>query len=234
MPNMNQTRMIMVEGPNGAGKTTLVRALAEPLRACGLRVDTLAFPTPALRTTLSERPDMPQDERTALFLADMQEHLPAALEAQPDVLLMDRGWLSTMVYDALARGLRARQRWRDNNTANHPGWRAVFHFVCDLQWRLFGTQPNDHDPMGVCAVIVPPVSVLVSQLQARFGDCWAGAEFGFTGKGADGRGRKRLAAESFAYRYCSRTTFGFRPRIYASPELAMRGLLRHGLRNRRA
>lgn len=31
-----------------------------------------------------------------------------------------------------------------------------------------------------------------------------------------------------------KTTFGFRPRIYASPELAMRGLLRHGLRNRRA
>ena len=118
---------VTFEGVDGAGKSTLIAALAERLRANGVRVLVTREPGDgefgiAVRELLLDRHICPEAE-LFLFLADRSEHVRntvvPALE-RGETVLCDRYGDSTVVYQGFARGfdieqLKELNRFATNN-----------------------------------------------------------------------------------------------------------------------
>ncbi|HEU5219715.1 MAG TPA: dTMP kinase [Gemmatimonadales bacterium] len=111
---MSRGFFLVLEGPEGAGKTTLAAVLAERLRSAGHQPVTVREPggTPAaeaLRNELLHSGGSWTPERELLYFVTARADLVAriirpALEAG-HIVLSDRYELTTMVYQAAARGL---------------------------------------------------------------------------------------------------------------------------------
>jgi len=113
---------VVFEGPDDVGKTTLVRAVHERLCQLGAPVTCTAEPgaltqsvCKALRALLFSG-DVVDAAEILLFLADRIQHeelvvLPALVRGQ--VVLQDRGQLSTYIYQVLLRKNGARRKHSD-------------------------------------------------------------------------------------------------------------------------
>ncbi|HEY0866836.1 MAG TPA: dTMP kinase [Fimbriimonas sp.] len=104
---------VTFEGPEGAGKSTVLATVAEALRASGREVLTTREPGSGrlgqgIRELLLHGGEMPAESELFLFLADRSNHVRTivrpALE-RGEIVLCDRFADSTLVYQALARGL---------------------------------------------------------------------------------------------------------------------------------
>lgn len=104
---------VTLEGPEGAGKTTLLAGLAGRFEAAGRSVLTTREPGAGelgrgIRDLLLHGGDMPPESELFLFLADRTHHVQRIIRPALDagqVVLCDRHADSTLVYQALARGL---------------------------------------------------------------------------------------------------------------------------------
>lgn len=86
---------ILIDGCDGAGKSTYAKKLVHTLskRLEGVRTGHVAFPSPKLKERL--RKGQSPDERD--FMADFETGL-AAISSSYDIVICDRGFLSTAVY----------------------------------------------------------------------------------------------------------------------------------------
>ncbi len=126
--------LVAVEGLDGAGKSTLIQALAQKLRAQGLKVVTTREPTTGewgqkIREHLAAGSKISPQAMAELFLRDRRDHarefLLPRLEEEA-LILCDRYYLSTMAYQG-ACGLELEALKRQNET-----WAPVPDFVLYL------------------------------------------------------------------------------------------------------
>ncbi len=104
---------ITFEGGEGAGKSTVLAAAAEALRARGTEVLTTREPGAgdlgiAIRSLLLDQAGMPPESELFLFLADRANHCVQVIQPalqKGELVLCDRHADSTLVYQALVRGL---------------------------------------------------------------------------------------------------------------------------------
>jgi dTMP kinase len=113
-PGMAAGKLITIEGLDGAGKSTLARALAESLRARGLRVELLREPggveTSERIRALVKDPALTVAPRTETLLyaaarAQLVEQRLLPLLGEGTVVLLDRYVDSSLAYQGAARGL---------------------------------------------------------------------------------------------------------------------------------
>jgi len=97
--------LVIVEGTNGAGKTTLAKNMEQHgyryVRLPGFEQVDLCV---ELRRLLNDK-DMPPYSRFLLFLADMTAALQLIADNPTVDYVMDRSWLSTLVYQHGVMGL---------------------------------------------------------------------------------------------------------------------------------
>lgn len=87
-------RQIIIEGHDGAGKTTFSNLLVENYRSRGFSVERLKFPSSYPSDDLLSRPS----DLMLFYLNDFREGLAPFRENPVDILVIDRSFLSTMVY----------------------------------------------------------------------------------------------------------------------------------------
>lgn len=104
---------VTFEGPDGAGKSTALRRVAEELRQTGQKVLTTREPGAGefggkVRAILLEGDEVVPKAELFLFLADRAQHMALTIEPalkRGEVVLCDRHTDSTLVYQAIGRGL---------------------------------------------------------------------------------------------------------------------------------
>jgi len=87
-------RQVIIEGHDGTGKTTLSHLMADDYRRRGFTVERLKFPTSYPDDDLLSRPA----DLLMFYLNDFREGLLPFRENPVDILVIDRSFLSTMVY----------------------------------------------------------------------------------------------------------------------------------------
>lgn len=87
-------RQIIIEGHDGAGKTTFSHLLVENYRSRGFTVDRLKFPSSYPSDDLLSRPS----DLLMFYLNDFREGMLHFRENPVDILVIDRSFISTMIY----------------------------------------------------------------------------------------------------------------------------------------
>ena len=91
--------IISIEGIDGAGKTTIAASLTKKLQAAGYETTHLALPTPhGRREAARYKPGIAQAYAYAADMADAWENTVLPADKAGQVVLLDRGPTSTVVY----------------------------------------------------------------------------------------------------------------------------------------
>jgi dTMP kinase len=145
---------IVIEGPNGAGKSTIIQILAEKLRASGKDVLTTRQPGATeigkqLRQMLLTNEKMHRLAELMLMVADKIETVDKIVR-HPDnhnkVILCDRGWMSTVVYQGVIGGMME----------------EVQHFGTIFQFQILS--------FAKTFVVLPTKDIITARLAARNGE----------------------------------------------------------------
>lgn len=132
--------LIAFEGTDGTGKSTQAKLLYEHLRTQGVPCVLTGEPTSgeygtAIRRILRGDEEASKEEIIELFMRDRHEHVENVIRPSLDegkVVITDRYWLSTMVYQSLA-GFSSAYLWNRQKTAPFP--QVTFVLYGD-PWRL--------------------------------------------------------------------------------------------------
>jgi dTMP kinase len=170
---MSKGKFIVFEGPDGSGKSTQARLLHRRLTGNALSAD--AHPAVWLTAEPTDGPigallrdmlvhgdiynDITSDTMALLFGADRSHHVSNLIEpmlAEGDIVISDRYYLSTFVYQTAAEYRAYR---RSGSTYD----REVFERRC--RWLQAVMAPHPTPDMTV--ILLPPVSVLAARLEKR-------------------------------------------------------------------
>lgn len=119
--------LIAFEGTDGTGKTTQAKLLYEHLRTQGVPCVLTGEPTlgeygTTIRRVLRGYEEASKEEILELFMRDRHGHVENVVQPSLDegkVVITDRYWLSTMVYQSLA-GFSSTYLWNRQKTAPFP------------------------------------------------------------------------------------------------------------------
>ena len=145
-------QFIVLDGVNGAGKTTLQKRIADYLSSHDLKVRITREPGgskigQAIRSLVLESKKGTLSERAEMFLfaADRAQHVDEIIRpacAAGEVVICDRYFYSSLVFQGYGRGLDVEQIWKINEIAIN-GCLPDLVFILDLDPKL-GLTRNKH------------------------------------------------------------------------------------------